>query len=316
MARSELRRLEPAKSRYALSISGGGFAGLFAAEFLRRLEEDLGRPLGEVFDLYAGTSVGGLLALGLAHGKRASELSQMLGKIGPKLFGKPGLAIFKAKHDPAPLAAEARALFADKTLSQLTPRIVVPAVDMTAGRTRVFLNDSLNAKGASPWLFDVAMATSAAPTFLPPHRVDEQLFTDGGLVANSPEALAAMEMIHRLRWPAARTHLLVVGSTSVPARVPGYLAAQGWGKKDWLDDQTLLDLAMAGQMTLARQTAEAILGPGRVIVADVELSGRETEFVALDKADAKAAATLRGLAASAYATFSAQQAGFINRLRT
>jgi hypothetical protein len=55
-------------SRRILSIDGGGIMGTFPAAFLAAYEEDLGRPIGAFFDLIAGTSTGGILAIGLALG--------------------------------------------------------------------------------------------------------------------------------------------------------------------------------------------------------------------------------------------------------
>jgi Patatin-like phospholipase len=49
-----------------LSLSGGGYLGLYTAALLARLEQEHGGPLGRRFDLIAGTSVGGMLALALA----------------------------------------------------------------------------------------------------------------------------------------------------------------------------------------------------------------------------------------------------------
>ena len=51
---------------HILALSGGGFRGLYTATVLRHIEESLGAPLANRFDLICGTSAGGLLALGLA----------------------------------------------------------------------------------------------------------------------------------------------------------------------------------------------------------------------------------------------------------
>ena len=50
-----------------LSLSGGGYFGLFTITLLADLEEALGAPIARHFDLIAGTSVGGIIALGLAQ---------------------------------------------------------------------------------------------------------------------------------------------------------------------------------------------------------------------------------------------------------
>ena len=51
---------------HILSLSGGGYLGLYTAGVLSDLEEQSGIPLGRRFDLLSGTSIGGVLALGLA----------------------------------------------------------------------------------------------------------------------------------------------------------------------------------------------------------------------------------------------------------
>ena len=50
-----------------LSLDGGGIKGLYTAELLRLCEERFGRGLriGRYFDLIAGTSTGGIIALGM-----------------------------------------------------------------------------------------------------------------------------------------------------------------------------------------------------------------------------------------------------------
>lgn len=60
--------------RRILCIDGGGILGVFPASFLAELEKRLDQPIGSYFDLSAGTSTGGILAVGSALGKPASDL--------------------------------------------------------------------------------------------------------------------------------------------------------------------------------------------------------------------------------------------------
>ena len=60
--------------RRILTIDGGGIKGTFPAAFLARLEEELGSPITDYFDLIAGTSTGGILAIGLGMGMSARHL--------------------------------------------------------------------------------------------------------------------------------------------------------------------------------------------------------------------------------------------------
>lgn len=56
-----------------LTIDGGGIRGTFPTAFLANLEQ----PIGRYFDLIAGTSTGGIIAIGLALGLRAADTRQL-----------------------------------------------------------------------------------------------------------------------------------------------------------------------------------------------------------------------------------------------
>ena len=51
-------------TRRILTIDGGGIKGVFPAAFLLELEDRLGEPIVDYFDLIAGTSTG---EIGRAH---------------------------------------------------------------------------------------------------------------------------------------------------------------------------------------------------------------------------------------------------------
>jgi len=312
MDRDELPDLAPS-DRKVLAICGGGYAGLFAAEFLSRLEARLGaHPLGEHFDLISGASIGGLLALSLATGMKAAELPKMLTELGPALFGNPSWGLFGPRHDVAPLATKLKTLFGDIRLSALPRRVLVPSVNLTGGETLVFGNGP-NDPTRSLTVCDAALATSAAPCIFKPHEADHRLYADGGLVANSPEAIAAIEAVHGRGWSRGRVKMLVVGSTQVSARLPGHLVTAGWGLASWIKDQRLLTATMRAQMSLARQQALAVLGADNLVFADVELSAREQKRVGLDKAGMAATQVLQTLASEAFDRFRAANLVLLDR---
>jgi patatin-like phospholipase/acyl hydrolase len=47
--------------KYLLSVTGGGIRVIIALQFLKNLEEHLGKTTFELFDFFAGTSAGGML---------------------------------------------------------------------------------------------------------------------------------------------------------------------------------------------------------------------------------------------------------------
>jgi uncharacterized protein len=69
-----------------LSLDGGGFRGMFSAAVLARLEEDLGTRIADHFDLIAGTSTGGIIALGLGLGLSPQEITAFYTEHGPRIF--------------------------------------------------------------------------------------------------------------------------------------------------------------------------------------------------------------------------------------
>jgi|GEM_PF-827350 len=74
-------------NRYRIfSCDGGGFRGYLTSLILKDLEQKTGSSLGEVFDLYAGTSTGSLIACGLAFGLSAKEMSEIYAIDGAKIF--------------------------------------------------------------------------------------------------------------------------------------------------------------------------------------------------------------------------------------
>jgi len=73
-----------------LSLDGGGIKGAFTASVLTSLEEEIKGPIGEYFDLIAGTSTGGILALGLGLRIPAADILKFYREMGPDIFRATG----------------------------------------------------------------------------------------------------------------------------------------------------------------------------------------------------------------------------------
>jgi hypothetical protein len=82
-------RAWPADRRFRiLSIDGGGIRGIFPAAVLAGLERAYtsGNPIASYFDLVAGTSTGGIIALGLGAGLGADQLLDLYVRRGGEVF--------------------------------------------------------------------------------------------------------------------------------------------------------------------------------------------------------------------------------------
>ena len=261
-------------SRRILTIDGGGLKGAMPAAFLAEIEDISGQRIVDNFDLIAGTSTGGIIALGLAAGLSASEILDFYLKRGPRIFdqesGDGFIAIVKAairrmvrsarqlrtaKYDASALRSELVAVFGERRIGDALTRVVIPAYDSANGGLYVF-KTAHHERFAADWrvsMVDAALATAAAPTYLPAHSFDGAAhLLDGGVWANNPMGVAALEGATVLDWDMRQARLLSLGCTSSinPAR-----RVVGFKNVKWLI-QTLFD----GQDRLSHATAKLLLG--------------------------------------------------------
>ena len=71
-----------------LALDGGGIRGVYTAALLERCEATLagGEPLARYFDMIAGTSTGGIIALGLGLGIPTAEITGFYRDDGRRIF--------------------------------------------------------------------------------------------------------------------------------------------------------------------------------------------------------------------------------------
>lgn len=251
--------------RKILSIDGGGIKGVFPAAFLAKLEEDLPEPIGSYFDLIAGTSTGGIIALALGAGYRAGEILEFYEKYGPVIFANNGLAarakhLFTRKHSADGLKAALLAQFGDRKLGDSLTRLVIPSQNLETGKVYIFktAHHERFQEDRKCDIVDVALATSAAPTYLPTHKLPGgTALIDGGIWANDPAGVAAVEAVGILGWNPRDVRMLSLSCTASPGKLngDGWLAA---GKLSWA--AKLLDVVSAGQSSGAQGTAAVLLG--------------------------------------------------------
>src|SRR5580765_2981749 len=121
-----------------LSLAGGGFLGLYTAVVLEGLEARVGEPLGRRFDLIAGTSIGGLLALALAYEVPMTRLVRLFVDHGPEVFSSRSLpsgavsrlldlsrSVLGPKYSGAQLREALAAEIGSKRLGEALHRVVV-----------------------------------------------------------------------------------------------------------------------------------------------------------------------------------------------
>jgi uncharacterized protein len=221
-----------------LSIDGGGIRGILPARILCELEEELARNgassgLSQYFDLICGTSTGGIIALGLALGMPAQEILEMYRENAGKIFEKKLLraGIFRSKYKRDFLAKLLEETFAryspngDTRLGHAKTRLCIPTYNSVLGKAHVYKtahHEGLIRDYQIP-AHHVALSTSAAPVFFPPHSFEYtqigssnpiivKLNLDGGVIANNPTYIGIVEAHHALGVPLHDIRVLSLGT--------------------------------------------------------------------------------------------------------
>jgi predicted acylesterase/phospholipase RssA len=262
-----------------LALDGGGIKGAFTASVLTTLEEALGSSAAGQFDLIAGTSTGGILAVGLGIGLSPRDMLNFYRDRGPVVFPIMRLhrklaskiySLVWPKYSQRVLRAEIeKALYPDqkrKVLADSKCRLVIPAYDAVGGVCHVFRtpHHRLLTVDKATAAADVALATAAAPTYLPAAVVDNMIasaaFFDGGVWANCPAMAAIVEAVCYLGVPLDRIDVLSIGTTEEPFTVKNKAQA-GWAR--W--GKTLIDLLMNAQVYASVRHAQLLVGEPRFL---------------------------------------------------
>ena len=263
--------------RRILSIDGGGIMGTQPASFLAALEEDLGVPICRYFDLIAGTSTGGILAIGLALGMTAASMLELYVNRGPHIFGngeggfgRLGSLYRSVRHMGAPrhdadlLRTELEAVLGARRIGEAKTRLMVPAWDADHRSVYIFKTAHHHRLKTDykRLAVDAAMATAAAPTFFRRHRTaDYAGLLDGGVWSNNPSARAVVEAITLLGWPADSLRVLSLGCVNEVynlAEAPGIGGLAGDVVRLFMDGQSRGALGMAKLLTGHEYEREAI----------------------------------------------------------
>ncbi|MEI5675745.1 MULTISPECIES: CBASS cGAMP-activated phospholipase [unclassified Nocardioides] len=203
-----------------LTLDGGGAKALFTAHVLARFEEDLGVRVVDHFDLIAGTSAGGIIALGLGAGLRPADIAKHYGDLVGQVFPRRRQRKWRLSRLARPaysgevLRGTLANVLGDKILGQSVKRLLIPSWDVQAGEVHIFKTPH-SPRLTRDWrvpMVDVALATSAAPTYFPAAKVDGGRLVDGGVFANNPSVLAIAEARSMLGVPLEAIRVLNVGT--------------------------------------------------------------------------------------------------------
>lgn len=255
---------------HILALDGGGIRGVYTAVVLQRLAAQVPGFI-ERADLLAGTSTGGIIALGLGQGISPQSLIDLYKNNGDAIFSRTVWREIRdlndlvgAKYDNSDLERIIQAAFGDRTLDDLLPRhVLIPSFDLDneakppatrMWKPKFFHNFEGSDSDGAQRIADVALRTSAAPTYFPVYEG----YVDGGMVANNPSMAALAQAIHPTtgKQQLADLRLFSVGTGLTPVFVSGN--EMDWGLAQWA--HLLADMMIEGMMGVADYECKQLLG--------------------------------------------------------
>jgi len=255
-----------------LSCDGGGIRGYISSTLIKNLNDATGGKLLSQVDGFAGTSTGGLISLALVAGVQIEDIICVYANEGPKIFTKnwwgsrteaqeqatrealgaqgldagPGYTV--SQYNAKGLTKVINKLLKGKpsTLGDITNKMVavntVQLLDPTLAEPRwqpvTFNNRGVGADYSAITLVNAALATSAAPTYFPPHKIDGRgCFADGGTFANNPVMNAVeVALTHNKSLSLGDIEIISLGTGLSPTglSVKDIGNPLDWGVYSWL----------------------------------------------------------------------------------
>lgn len=315
-------RPEPRERLQVLSLSGGGYRGVYALAVLDELEgrranlahgaprENRMARIQDCCDCFIGTSVGALVAAGLAIGKSPGELLDLFEDKGPGFFpGANGPGYIRARYGMDRIEGIVREVLGERRFGELEKPCFLASVDVETGASLLvggYRGSNLFYEDTKIW--EAVIASISAPTYLPFRKfefpVDDPAnggtngwLADGGLSANAPELIALPDLAANFALRNRDFVVLSVGTTStltklreghhrplwrkpvawmadhVFALVANRVGEMRWGAAGWfLNGRThLIELIFKAQVSAAVRVVSSLLPSGQYLRIDTEL---------------------------------------------
>jgi patatin-like phospholipase/acyl hydrolase len=259
-----------------LSFDGGGIRGVLSAVLMNRLAANhpsLMQDRPGTITMFAGTSTGGIIALGLAAGLTPAQLRDLYVINGKSIFDSSWMrdvvelgGISGSKYDNVNLKQILQGTFGALRLKDLKPRVLIPSFNLDnqsadpALRTwhpKFFHNFLGPDSDGESLVLDVAMSTSAAPTYFPSYGV----FVDGAVIANNPSMSAIAQALDGRNQAGERATLDEIKLLSIGTGVSlQYVDGKDhdWGDAQWI--KPILNVMMDGSVGVADFECRQLLG--------------------------------------------------------
>lgn len=247
-----------------LSLDGGGVRGALSATFVERIYKEFPNFLRDM-DLIVGTSMGGIQALSLAAGRTPGTIKSFYEEKIKHAFMDDGQGGWKSRgayYNNTNLKEILSDLIGDVKLYELNKKVCVVTYDLDNGlkdpdyrvcKPKIYHN--YNGEDSDELAVDVALKTSATPTYFPTYKK----FCDGGVVANNPALVGVCQALDRRRGSQVSLPDIKVLSLGT-GKINRYIKGEDldWGITQWAP--YLLSIFMGGSAEIVNFQCSQLLG--------------------------------------------------------
>lgn len=234
-----------------LSVDGGGIRGIISIMILEDIEDRTGKAIHELFDLFCGTSTGGIITAALTASSdgveplfSSSDLFDFYTNSMSTIFIQKykNLRMIKKIFGPEfskqimiDVLSES---FGHLKMGDTLKPLIMPAYDIF-NDTPIFFKSRYSKASLSlnAYIKDAVISTSSAPTYFKPHTFehDNKIVSciDGGVFVNNPAMSGIAEACKHYNAKVGDITLLSLGNGFTKRRVLP-LEANNWGVVKWL----------------------------------------------------------------------------------
>jgi uncharacterized protein len=241
-----------------LTIDGGGIMGIIPAYLCAKLEESLGKPLNQVFDLMCGTSTGAIISACLAKGVPAKEILDLYVNNAKTIFKpnqvwyKPWTYLTEPKYDRSYLTNMLESKLGGTTLlGELPIKYMCTSYNILEGKNEFFsswepkykklkLTKAVNRSWAAPYYFGKIIERTPI----------NAIYSDGGIGQFNTMGLKSALCSHRLGWNDEIVHITDMGCGK-SSDLPSFDDAV-----TWMNIKEVANTVLLNRVNLQRQGKE------------------------------------------------------------
>ncbi|MHC0044212.1 patatin-like phospholipase family protein [Vibrio campbellii] len=267
-------------AKVILSLDGGGIRGAATTQFLSHIDDKLrseaNLSIRDCVDFYAGTSTGSIIALALSTTNLSMrDINNLYSLQNAKKIFTENKGIFEfdglnsPKYEASGKSQVLKQNFGIAKISDVPKDKHILAVTYEVSTRKPVVIKSTSKEFLSLKSYEVADASSAAPTYFPTKELKDLWLVDGGVTANNPTMCAIAEA--KRVWTntsISDLRVLSVGTGYRTRKINGR-SSQKWGAIGWFSKGDILD-ALSDEKVVAYQ-ARTLLDEGKYIRVNADM---------------------------------------------